>query len=55
MIELIHVPKEEAIATAKIVIASLGENDPLSIKWIKAVRSFGGRWSPERKVFTFSV
>jgi hypothetical protein len=55
MIDIIHVPINDAINTACVVIAARGANDELSIKWITAVAKFGYRWSPEHNRFVRSV
>ena len=55
MIDVVHVPIQEAVATAAIIVRSLGVDHELSIKWMEAVAKFGYRWRPERDAFMRSV
>lgn len=41
MIEVILVPEDVALETARTVITALGERDPLARRWIVALRKFG--------------
>jgi len=51
MIDVIHVPKAEAVHTATVIVQTLGVEHELSIKWIDAVAKFGFRWRPDKKMF----
>lgn len=46
MITVAHIPEAEALATAKVIVATLGDQDPLSRKWIAVAWKFGVRYHP---------
>lgn len=47
MIEVVFVPRPEAVQTAQLVIRILGDKDPLAVKWITAMRKLGYLYRPE--------
>ncbi len=47
MIEVIHVPEKEAVATAAHIIKALGPDAELSKMWIKAVYKLGYNYRPD--------